>query len=1468
MGKKKYILYGSTYLEWLLLVLVLVFIFTSWRQVIQKELVSQPIVIDRDKTAANNKTSTVTFLSQGDNPPGASGYAPEGLLQPCNQKPNNKIVPNLPGSHEQQPCDSSQGLVCINGVVEGGGICLKDVNQSCIFRSECTPSADGCFYGFCQTFGDMINKPCTTDSQCMENGKFNHICDPVSKRCKFNLFPKDAGCMLDEQCAFYTDFDTPNQSGCLNQKPLINYSATYSSDDFTITGTTLLLKDYYIGLKSTKTGFLGRYLISELNITGGNTVIKLFKYTHNNSNGNNYTIELGGPVGGGICVIKLPLGTKQNPIISSNTEILRPCEEELDSLDNFCVEKGRNSKKGSLGQVCNDQGLGCQDNLKCTFVEEFSTRLSANKNAIGDTTRGLSIGGVFVNNIGRCANQSSINRENCDEPEKACIAPNICLNQEDFTGANFRYCGRNWNTFETSSLIGCPEGYTYNSDNNECLANSGEICIRNEDCRLVNGGHTDCSESKKLFFFDPIQAKFENSNLLSGSNITKNDKLLMSKDFKTVGTTTIPTAIGYYNFQNSSLGVNLKTNIQRNITINFENTSIKEPQVSIIKLDDNTHQLNVIYKETYKNYTRREYYFTDTGGKITNTFALRQGASIFFEDIGNTGDTNIQGIYSLDYNNVSAFDANNATISNLSAVGTPNTYTTIITNPIDSYKMVSYDSGFKFNTTEPNTASGGIKFTSSNTNTTNNNFQYLNLYPGTSLTYVDSENNTDIAFYDDDGLPVSLENGTVYYNSSTPESNLLLLTDNSKTVFNQPTIDNNIINNRFASVTLFSDYSTDSAFMELPEMEGINIFSYQITNSTSNNINLTINNREELYGPNAPTNYQNIQYNYPVGFFVPKNTDVDVEVGKSEITITNKLNKLVNQVSRIKYTTTDTFDTDYQYQDGNVVKNANRIKYTPQGGTSTPLYTNFELINNYSLPNPKIYSGTGYSSFSGSDLVFTQPFEIDRSEPYIYQSTDNDTINVFASYKNIKPEQIAQNANFNRINILNEISMRKITYNGFQGTNFKSIEYRGVTSSPTNPIGGDDNTTTMNINPLVETFGYSCPVKIGKIVSSETSQQEIEDNYYVPGSGRIYITNPQDIDVFLKYSSSELVIGLYTEELNNTDPEFQVSDVPDRYIGITNIISYDIDEDLNEVLVLNTNTLMNSTLISGKDPYLFVNNIVPIVNYTDGPLTYKDGSLIITSCIKEPGQYFNSLTGYNKIYIQIGNQVNYQFYNIREYKNVGSTDSPPLGDNIYFSQLGDRGWLTDINQKQFPGQDFILQGNVSIQPGKTYLVNNLFLSSMSLQLRNIFNNSTRNIVDRVIWQKSSDLKGNYFLYTNTIPFYNGFKESQGSLDLSYKTPLYWSYWISELNISPTEIDKIIYSFNPGNIENNMFYYVLAKLNNQPYVLFLSTNFSLTNIAESEPVPIKLKSSDFDKVKKNSFMTPYDRRLYYTSSTCS
>jgi len=278
MLKKSNKLTGSFYLEWILFVVVIVLVFTSWRQEVNRELEAQPIVIDRNVThdSKDNKSTSLTLSDSGDKPDAPSGYAPEGLGQPCQQNPQSKLQPNLPGSHKQQHCYSALGLVCIHGLVEGGGICLKDINKPCSAKGECTPLADGCVYGYCQQYGDVINKPCTNNSQCRGNGKFNHVCDPISKRCKFDIFPKDSGCVLNEQCTLYTpDKNAPNQSSCVDQQPLVFYSATFASStgNFTITGKTILRSDYYISILSPTDGFLGRYLIKTITYNGTNTVI-------------------------------------------------------------------------------------------------------------------------------------------------------------------------------------------------------------------------------------------------------------------------------------------------------------------------------------------------------------------------------------------------------------------------------------------------------------------------------------------------------------------------------------------------------------------------------------------------------------------------------------------------------------------------------------------------------------------------------------------------------------------------------------------------------------------------------------------------------------------------------------------------------------------------------------------------------------------------------------------------------------------------------------------------------------------------------------------------------------------------------------------------------------------------------------------------------------------------------------------
>ena len=66
----------------------------------------------------------------------------------------------------------------------------------------------------------------------------------------------------------------------------------------------------------------------------------------------------------------------------------------------------------------------------------------------------------------------------------------------------------------------------------------------------------------------------------------------------------------------------------------------------------------------------------------------------------------------------------------------------------------------------------------------------------------------------------------------------------------------------------------------------------------------------------------------------------------------------------------------------------------------------------------------------------------------------------------------------------------------------------------------------------------------------------------------------------------------------------------------------------------------------------------------------------------------------------------------------------------------------------------------------------------------------------------------------------------------------------------------------------MFYYALANIANEPYLLFLSTNYNLNNIAESQPVPVLLDIvTNLETLSDRMFMTPFDRKLNYLSSSC-
>ena len=104
-----------------------------------------------------------------------------------------------------------------------------------------------------------------------------------------------------------------------------------------------------------------------------------------------------------------------------------------------------------------------------------------------------------------------------------------------------------------------------------------------------------------------------------------------------------------------------------------------------------------------------------------------------------------------------------------------------------------------------------------------------------------------------------------------------------------------------------------------------------------------------------------------------------------------------------------------------------------------------------------------------------------------------------------------------------------------------------------------------------------------------------------------------------------------------------------------------------------------------------------------------------------------------------------------------------------------------------------------------------------------------------------------------------------SFILLYLKEIKWPYWIKNLNTGGIEVEKVFLNWNPGNMENNMFYYCFAKVNNVPMLLYFSTNFTVNDIKESQSVPVVIQN--FSNMIPNITMLPKDGNLLLFSKTC-
>lgn len=1417
----------------LVLVFVLV-VFIRWFIVFDEQVSAAPIVINKttpeetklsNLIKSSNKNAEETYYIPTSNLDsnitgrlGSTGYNLADLGQPCVNFSENNVVANLPVDYQQQECDSQKDLICTKGIYKGN-ICLRKINGQCNFSSDCSPEAPFCINSICQKKGEVINKICKTDSDCKGNGiqKFNHVCDPDTNRCVYNTWPKDSGCTDKKQC-IYGNSD-PNLVSCITSKNrdfIIERIGDYDADNKEFTfdekfeiATKTELSGSYVELTDKDNKITKRMLIEE----GTSESLIFTDSPRGLVTGQDYRIKFG-TEDSGICVINFPEGSKPEKIEGS--EELYPCAEGLSLLKGYCAEEGREEgEEGVSGEVCiyDNNILACsvKDGISCTYdpnlLKNYTTGIQ--KVYVQDSK----INGQEVKNIGICKIQTEERFKNC---ENNCKKQYVCLQESDIEGNAYSYCGYEWEVLKNrSELNGCPIGPdVFSLDDGKCKYTNGNFCLAQGDCSKG----TDCDGAYKMSYYDPEINEYSSSNFIHKNE--KNFNLIISKspeDNKDYDSN--PSLLGYYYEENGEWIIHLSldggTKYEKYYTITFEEKIVEGPYFSVFQKEDlSGHQLNIEYILEYENNRRREYvYRPDTFGLRFDFTGLNEGTSVFFEDT--------PGVYNISFN-AGYVDPLTSKIENvLKEDGT--------SMEVPTENMITYDS--KYYVYENTSGQGNL---------------LLDHKPGTGL-----NNKDEVAYYknSDSGLCYLVsenlgiltwseyQQGTCYYcnvfvnDTGTTDdagknkitTQIYLNGNYDYTNFN-PKVDSNLKN--YFNTNRYGNYKgSDKSYIQLKKMYGFNFLPLTINNLTVTDQKINIK-REEYF-----TQSEKTHFNLPIGYFS------DTSNIKSEITEKNIL-------------------LTYNYSDFNI--QSLNIEYNIDGGVSEyknkvqENYINYNIINSFNLPCLKVPSTTSY-------LEGSCPYKLDSCRFFNNDFEDKDTVNFLSVYKDIEPDKT-------RTNVGNISNLRKTNFDldFFETDGKMKLTYEGVKSQ-----GGNIFLTDLT------TFGNTYYYKLDDIVESKTDTDG--GNIFLGGTNLLIFKNQKDIDTILKYGSRDLVIG-YGEESG------------DKAIAIVDINKYDITDTGVQTLEVNLSTFINygETI---DNPRLYINNIFPLKTtvVNDNHVNISDGRVLLSSCVprEESGDYFLRKTSYNKIITKSGDNLRFSFFNFFIFRNPTdfgkSTEIPGFefllcnlekleniighfisGQNSYSFELGfydgtqSVKGLTSFNSPIFVTND-------------KFFSSSLLTSFNTIYLENFKSNNNFSVIGKYTkGEEKNKVIGEISMKINTRPFYTGspsgpFSENEGLLDQTYLSELQWPYWINNLNLGTLKINKIFLNWNPGNMENEMFYYAFGEINGTKALLYLSTGFTNSRIRESQPVPIILDS--VSNLTDNFFMIPYNKNLAILSKTC-
>jgi hypothetical protein len=598
-----------------------------------------------------------------------------------------------------------------------------------------------------------------------------------------------------------------------------------------------------------------------------------------------------------------------------------------------------------------------------------------------------------------------------------------------------------------------------------------------------------------------------------------------------------------------------------------------------------------------------------------------------------------------------------------------------------------------------------------------------------------------------------------------------------------------------------------------------------------------------------------------------------------------------------------------------------------QGGPTTSNYINYGNVKTYVAPRPRIHKSGGYVSVDGN---YIQPYKVD--DVRFYENTENG-VDHMISYKEVEADSYRRLNIANQVKLRSfsydyeemlgifKPDTMNLFYDGVQKSGESSKIFSGVYGK------ARDEDYFLPNDTVRANFGFCQPIEMTDILPGiQVKSQNLANTNYYPENGEpyIYFKNKTDIDTILKYSSSELVLGFFLRENRSlggrglkTTGLAPVSRLetgngfPLFTIVIPEIYDYTInDKTLEETLVMSANFNVTRNL-QDFHVYLYPNNIVPVsssFSIDPGPLGSEiivDPGIIYTSQFG----FGNMKTGYNKIFI------NNSIYNIPTIDGIAysgasedilftdkfviKSTEPYTGEKIMHPisecVVGSGVAFSAQNTPYINVQTEIL-GKVDYSGNQMFLVNNLFMSSMMLKNGIIFSeiyypttytvqnpsvsypSSSPNYRSKnYLFTKYTDSDGNQknrargdlLLPINTIPFYTGNRGVQSSYDQTFKTQIEWPGWLTDINSVPLKMEKMIFSFNPGNMVNEMFYYAFAEISGEKYLLYLPVNMSETNAILAGTVPMIVRNSNLrdNDFLSGFFMTPYDRSLYALGNLC-